>query len=351
MYAGCFELSHLLPYYYYRNWNQIKFQVEKVIGAGQVMASKKQTRLCVEVKKHENLADWYSQVYDIFVMIRQKLNFTYTSGFDEIRNDRLPRRQGLLHPSELVVLCLEIDSTLPRCRARETGRGRRLLPHVHLAACTREREGAHCRFRAGSGLGHESGQQRFGRAAGRPADERDGHVPVVRQVDSVASRFANQVQSVDQRGGIKTIALIDLYRIILQLFYICIKRWEFKHPIPFLRTREFLWQEGHSAFATYQEAEEEVYEILELYRRVYTDLLAVPVVKGRKTEREKFAGGDFTTTVEAFIAASGRGIQVYVHLLNCASTFLLKFHFNREPHLTTSARISRKCLTLFPKTS
>ena len=51
-------------------------------------------------------------------------------------------------------------------------------------------------------------------------------------------------------------------------------------------------------------------KILNLYARVYTDLLAIPVVKGSKTEKEKFAGGDYTTTVEAFIAASGRGIQV-----------------------------------------
>lgn len=48
---------------------------------------------------------------------------------------------------------------------------------------------------------------------------------------------------------------------------------------------------------------------MELYKQVYTDLLAIPVVKGRKTEKEKFAGGDFTTTVEAFVSASGRGIQ------------------------------------------
>ncbi len=89
-----------------------------------------------------------------------------------------------------------------------------------------------------------------------------------------------------------------------------LQRWEFKHPQPFLRTREFLWQEGHTAFATAKEAEEEVFQILELYSQVYTDLMAIPVVKGRKTEKEKFAGGDFTTTVEAFIAASGRGIQV-----------------------------------------
>ncbi|XP_021340016.1 bifunctional glutamate/proline--tRNA ligase-like, partial [Mizuhopecten yessoensis] len=86
-------------------------------------------------------------------------------------------------------------------------------------------------------------------------------------------------------------------------------RWEFKHPQPFLRTREFLWQEGHTAYANRKDAEEEVFTILELYARVYEELLAIPVVRGRKTEKEKFAGGDFTTTVEAYISASGRAIQ------------------------------------------
>ncbi|XP_075451697.1 bifunctional glutamate/proline--tRNA ligase isoform X1 [Ascaphus truei] len=86
-------------------------------------------------------------------------------------------------------------------------------------------------------------------------------------------------------------------------------RWEFKHPQPFLRTREFLWQEGHTAFATREEAAEEVLQILDLYARVYEELLAIPIVKGRKTEKEKFPGGDYTTTVEAFISASGRAIQ------------------------------------------
>jgi len=86
-------------------------------------------------------------------------------------------------------------------------------------------------------------------------------------------------------------------------------RWEFKHPQPFLRTREFLWQEGHTAWASKEDACEEVYAILEEYAKVYEDLLAIPVVRGRKTEKEKFAGGDFTTTVEAFISASGRAIQ------------------------------------------
>ena len=68
------------------------------------------------------------------------------------------------------------------------------------------------------------------------------------------------------------------------------QRWEFKHPQPFLRTREFLWQEGHTAFATKPEADEEVLAILDLYRRIYEELLAIPVIPGRKTEKEKFAG-------------------------------------------------------------
>lgn len=86
-------------------------------------------------------------------------------------------------------------------------------------------------------------------------------------------------------------------------------RWEFKDPTPFIRSREFLWQEGHTAFASKAEADEEVLSILELYRRVYEELLAVPVIKGRKSEKEKFAGGLYTTTVEGFIPANGRAIQ------------------------------------------
>lgn len=86
-------------------------------------------------------------------------------------------------------------------------------------------------------------------------------------------------------------------------------RWEFKHPQPFLRTREFLWQEGHTAHLTLKEAEVEVLQILDWYADIYHDILAVPVVKGKKTENEKFAGGYFTTTVEGYIPTTGRGIQ------------------------------------------
>ena len=86
-------------------------------------------------------------------------------------------------------------------------------------------------------------------------------------------------------------------------------RWEFKHPTPFIRSREFLWQEGHTAYATKGEADVEVRQVLDLYKAVYEDLLCVPVVQGVKSEKEKFAGGLYTTTVEAFVPGTGRGIQ------------------------------------------
>lgn len=58
-----------------------------------------------------------------------------------------------------------------------------------------------------------------------------------------------------------------------------------------------------------------MFQILDLYSDVYTELLAIPVIKGRKSEKEKFAGGDFTTTVEAYVSVNGRGIQVRVFTL------------------------------------
>jgi len=105
-------------------------------------------------------------------------------------------------------------------------------------------------------------------------------------------------------------------------------RWEFKQPTPFLRTREFLWQEGHTAHSTGEEAMKMVSDALDLYATAYEDLLAVPVIKGVKSEGEKFAGGHETTTVEAYISASGRGIQAATsHYLgtNFAKMFGISF--------------------------
>ena len=75
-------------------------------------------------------------------------------------------------------------------------------------------------------------------------------------------------------------------------------RWEFKHAVPFLRTREFLWNEGHTIFATEKEALAEEKEILGIYKKTTEDLLALPGIMGRKTGKEKFAGAMFSASIE-----------------------------------------------------
>lgn len=77
-------------------------------------------------------------------------------------------------------------------------------------------------------------------------------------------------------------------------------RWEMRTRL-FLRTTEFLWQEGHTAHATAKEAEEETLTILEIYRRLAEEVLAIPVLTGRKTEIEKFAGAEHTYSIEAMM--------------------------------------------------
>ena len=99
-------------------------------------------------------------------------------------------------------------------------------------------------------------------------------------------------------------------------------RWEFKQPTPFIRTREFLWQEGHTAHATEECAKEMAFAALDIYKSVYEDLLAVPVVQGFKSEKEKFPGAEMTTTVEAFIPENGRAVQA-------ATSHYLGDHFSK----------------------
>ncbi|MDI6845850.1 MAG: proline--tRNA ligase [Candidatus Saccharicenans sp.] len=85
-------------------------------------------------------------------------------------------------------------------------------------------------------------------------------------------------------------------------------RWE-KVTRPFLRTTEFLWQEGHTAHETREEAQEETLRILEMYREFVESELAIPVVHGRKTDREKFAGAEATYAIEALMS-DGKALQM-----------------------------------------
>ena len=85
-------------------------------------------------------------------------------------------------------------------------------------------------------------------------------------------------------------------------------RWEFKHPTPFLRTREFLWNEGHSVYATEKEALAEREDILDIYTKVLKDHMALPGIIGRKSEQEKFAGAVASYSIE-HIMPDGWAIQ------------------------------------------
>ncbi len=85
-------------------------------------------------------------------------------------------------------------------------------------------------------------------------------------------------------------------------------RWEFKHPIPLLRTREFLWNEGHTVFATKEEAEAERDQILNIYKKITEEYLALPGIIGKKTDKEKFAGAVESYSIEHLLP-DGRAIQ------------------------------------------
>jgi len=104
-------------------------------------------------------------------------------------------------------------------------------------------------------------------------------------------------------------------------------RAEIKATKPFIRTSEFLWQEGHTVHAFQEEAEKEVMTILEIYKNTVEDELAIPVVTGKKSEKEKFVGAVYTTTMEA-IMPDGKALQMGTsHFLgqNFSIPFEVKF--------------------------
>jgi prolyl-tRNA synthetase len=125
-------------------------------------------------------------------------------------------------------------------------------------------------------------------------------------------------------------------------------RWE-KVTRPFLRTTEFLWQEGHTAHETEDEAQEETMRILALYKEVAETVLAMPVVDGQKSESEKFAGASKTYSIEALMG-DGRALQAGTsHNLgqNFAKAFEIQFQ-GREKQLqyawTTSWGVSTRLI-------
>uniref|UniRef100_A0A668AN30 Bifunctional glutamate/proline--tRNA ligase n=1 Tax=Myripristis murdjan TaxID=586833 RepID=A0A668AN30_9TELE len=237
-------------------------------GAGEGQGPKKQTRLGLEAKKEENLADWYSQV----ITKAEMIEYYDVSGCYVLRPWSFAIWEAIKDFFDREIKKLGVENCY--------------FP-MFVSQAALEKEKSHIEdFAPEVAWVTRSGKTELAEPiAVRPTSE-----------TVMYPAYAKWVQS---------------HRDLpIKLNQWCnVVRWEFKHPQPFLRTREFLWQEGHTAFATKEEAAEEVLQILDLYARVYEELMAIPVVKGRKTEKEKFAGGDYTTTVEAFISASGRAIQ------------------------------------------
>ncbi|XP_060548467.1 bifunctional glutamate/proline--tRNA ligase isoform X2 [Pantherophis guttatus] len=237
-------------------------------GPGDGQGPKKQTRLGLEAKKEENLAEWYSQV----ITKSEMIEYYDVSGCYILRPWAFSVWEAIkdFFDSEIKKLGVE-NCYFP----------------MFVSQAALEKEKTHIAdFAPEVAWVTKSGKTELAEPiAVRPTSE-----------TVMYPAYAKWIQS---------------HRDLpIKLNQWCnVVRWEFKHPQPFLRTREFLWQEGHTAFSTYEEAAEEVLQILDLYARVYEELLAIPVVKGRKTEKEKFAGGDYTTTIEAFISANGRAIQ------------------------------------------
>uniref|UniRef100_A0A671QTB6 Bifunctional glutamate/proline--tRNA ligase n=1 Tax=Sinocyclocheilus anshuiensis TaxID=1608454 RepID=A0A671QTB6_9TELE len=237
-------------------------------GAGNGQGPKKQTRLGLEAKKEENLAEWYSQV----ITKAEMIEYYDVSGCYVLRPWSYSIWEAIKEFFDREIKKLGVENCY--------------FP-MFVSQAALEKEKTHIAdFAPEVAWVTRSGKTELAEPiAVRPTSE-----------TVMYPAYAKWVQS---------------HRDLpIKLNQWCnVVRWEFKHPQPFLRTREFLWQEGHTAFATKEEAAEEVLQILDLYARVYQELMAIPVVKGKKTEKEKFAGGDYTTTVEAYISASGRAIQ------------------------------------------
>lgn len=96
--------------------------------------------------------------------------------------------------------------------------------------------------------------------------------------------------------------VVGSYRDLPKLYnqWCSVVRWE-KSTRPFLRSREFLWQEGHTVHETAKEAEEETFRMLNIYKKFFEEYLAIPVLVGKKTEKEKFAGAEYTLSLEALM--------------------------------------------------
>ncbi len=222
----------------------------------------------VTVKKGENFDEWYTQV----VLKSELVDYATVKGFVVLR----PYGYAIWE---------KIKEYIDR-RIKETGHQNAYFP-VLIPESLLRKEGEHF----------------------------EGFVPEVFWVTHAGDRKVGERLAL--RPTSETIAYDSYAKWIrswrdlplLLNFWNSVMRAEIKSTKPFIRTSEFLWQEGHTVHATREEAEKEVRDVLEMYRRLIEEHLAVPVLTGFKSEKEKFVGAEYTTTLES-IMPDGMALQM-----------------------------------------
>ena len=249
------------------------------------MAKKKET-LGLNVKKSDNLSEWYTQV----VQKAELADYSSVSGCMVLR----PNSYSIWENIQKV-----FDGML-----KKTGHKNAYFPlFIPEHLLMKEKEHVEGFAPEVAWVTHAGNTKMKERLAIRPTSE-----------TIMYESYANWIRS-----------WRDLPLLINQ--WCNIVRWEFKYPKPFLRTREFLWQEGHTVHATEKGADKEVMDILGMYKDLMEDYLAIPVLTGKKTDKEKFAGAVYTMTLEAFMP-DGKALQMGTsHMLgqNFAKAFNIKF--------------------------
>ena len=249
------------------------------------MAKKKET-LGLNVKKSDNLSEWYTQV----VQKAELADYSSVSGCMVLR----PNSYSIWENIQKV-----FDGML-----KKTGHKNAYFPlFIPEHLLMKEKEHVEGFAPEVAWVTHAGNTKMKERLAIRPTSE-----------TIMYESYANWIRS-----------WRDLPLLINQ--WCNVVRWEFKYPKPFLRTREFLWQEGHTVHATEKGADKEVMDILGMYKDLMEDYLAIPVLTGKKTDKEKFAGAVYTMTLEAFMP-DGKALQMGTsHMLgqNFAKAFNIKF--------------------------
>lgn len=231
------------------------------------MAKEKEQFVTHIARRDENFAQWYTDV----VRKTELVEYSEVKGFMVIR----PYGYGIWE-----LMQGEMDQ-----RIKDTGHKNAYFPLLipeHLL----QKEADHVEgFAPEVAWVTEGGNEKLSeRLAIRPTSE-----------TVICSMFSKWIQS--HR---------DLPMLVNQ--WCSVVRWE-KSTRPFLRTSEFLWQEGHTVHATSEEAEEETVKMLHVYRDFMENVLAIPVICGQKSECEKFAGAHHTYTIEAMMQ-DGKALQM-----------------------------------------